>query len=352
MSAYSIAVYDATGAAVMVPASLDAQPQSWSAIARGGMWDAEIAVFGPRDGLMGLTAWLGYRLEIVNGNGAPVWWGDIAAVEIVADGVRRGATLERLANRISVRYAQTQAGGGAASADTDWLDDTISQGRFGVRELRISPGREMTAAAAAAFRATALNTLKEPFYTLVPDDGETQARIYCTGYWQRGKWRYYAQPWGLVQHAPSGEPLPLGLGFTSSKVAFVTRNDAMHEMDGKLANFTEGMVVKVSGAAQAGNNAAWTLTAGGDDRAAVVYTSNDVTFSANDDILDANSGLAFIENDDAFTISGASNAIHNGTQLMDKAGARAVEINNTYRGGNFTSENNATVTFRDRKSVV
>ena len=351
MSAYSIAVYDASGAAVMVPASLDVQPERWAAVARGGMWDAEIAVFGPRDGLMGLTAWLGYRLEIVNGNGAAVWWGDVAAVEIVADGVRRGATLERLANRIMLRYAQTQPGGGAASADTDWLDDTISQGRFGVRELRISPGREMTAAGATAYRATALNTLKEPFYTLAPDDGETQARIYCTGYWQRGKWRYYSQPAGLVEHAPSGEPFPLGLGFTSSRVAFVTRNDAIHDMDGNLAHFTEGMVVKVSGAAQAGNNAAWTISSGGDDRAPVVYVSNNVTFSANDDILDANSGLGFIVNDDAFTIAGASNAIHNGTQLMDKAGATAVEINNTYRGGNFTSESGATITFRRGNAV-
>lgn len=351
MMTYSIAVYDAAGAAIMVPASLDVQPQSWSAIAKGGMWDAEIAIFGPRDGLMGLTAWLGYRLEILNGNGTPVWWGDVAAVEITADGVRRGATLERLANRMMLRYAQTQPGGGAASADTAWTEDSISQGRYGVRELRISPGREMSAAAATAYQGTALNALKEPFYTLMPDDGETQATIYCTGYWQRSKWEYYDQPAGLVQHAPSGTALPLGLGFTSSKVAFVTRNDAIHEMDGKFAQFTAGLVVKVSGAAQAGNNAAWTLTAGGDDRAPVVYVSGDVTFSANDDILDAGSGLGFIANDDAFTISGASNAIHNGTQLMDKAGARAVEINNSYRGGNFTSENNATITFARGNAV-
>ena len=40
MSAYSIAVYDSSGAAVMVPATLDAQPQRWAAVARGGMWDA------------------------------------------------------------------------------------------------------------------------------------------------------------------------------------------------------------------------------------------------------------------------------------------------------------------------
>ncbi len=351
MSAYSIAVYDSSGAAVMVPATLDAQPQRWAAVARGGMWDAEIAVFGPRDGLMGLTAWLGYRLEILNANGTAVWWGDIAAVEITEGGARKGATLERLANRVTLRYAQTQPGGGAASVDTAWTDDSASQGRFGVRELRISPAKEMSSAAATAYQTTALGVLKEPHYTLAIDGGETQARIYCVGYWQRSKREYYSQPAGLVQHAPNGTPAALGLGFTSSRVAFVTRTDAMHDMDGKLANFAEGMTVKVSGAGQAGNNAAWTLTAGGDDRAPVVYVSNNVTFSANDDILDANSGLAFIQNDDAFTISGASNAIHNGTQLMDKAGATAVEINNTYRGGNFTSESGATITFRRGNAV-
>ena len=67
--------------------------------------------------------------------------------------------------------------------------------------------------------------------------------------------------------------------------------------------------------------------------------------------MDANGGLAFIENDDAFLTSGAANALHNGTQLMDKAGARAVEGSNSDRGGNFTSESGATITFRRGNAV-
>jgi hypothetical protein len=345
MTTFTIRVYQPDGTPVMVPGSLGVQPQAWSGVARGGAWDADIAVFGGLEELAGLTAWLGNRLEILNADGAPVWWGDVAAVEVTANGTRRGISLDRMANRVQVRYAQPQPGGSASSADTTWAENTLSQASYGVWERRISPARAMSAAEATNYRTTALATLSEPHYTLAADGGETQAHIYCTGYWQRTKRLYYSQPAGLVQHVESGEAAPLGLGFTSSAVAFVARTDEIHSIAGYLTNFQADYRIRVSGAAQAGNNGAWLIDRGGDDRTPVAYTSNNVTFSANDDILDANSGLAFIENDDAFTVSGASNAIHNGTQLMDKAGATAVEANNTYRGGNFTSEAGATITF-------
>jgi hypothetical protein len=189
--------------------------------------------------------------------------------------------------------------------------------------------------------------LSEPHYSLALDGGAIQAHIYCTGYWQRGKRCYVTQTAGLVEHVTSGEAAPLGLGFTASTVAFVARTDEIHSITGLLANFQNGYRITTTGASNGANNDDWLLDSGGDDRTAVTYVTTGVTWSANDDILDSNSGLGFIENDDAFTVSGASNAIHNGTQLMDKAGATAVEANNTYRGGNFTSESaGASITFK------
>ncbi|MBK8772638.1 MAG: hypothetical protein IPM06_19735, partial [Rhizobiales bacterium] len=143
--------------------------------------------------MAGLTAWLGYRLEIVNRNGVAVWWGDIVAVEIVASGLRRGITLERLTNRISVRYSQIQPGGTATAADTTWADNATSQTKYGVYEKRITPDREMSEAEANNYRATALATLAIPHYTLMPEDGDPVAILRCAGYWQRLGRTYYAQ---------------------------------------------------------------------------------------------------------------------------------------------------------------
>jgi hypothetical protein len=352
VTTFSIRVYAPDGTPAIVPGSLDVQPQAWSGVDVGGMWDADIAVNGSLEELAGLTSWLGNRLEIINANGSAVWWGDVAAVEVTANGIRRGISLDRMANRIQVRYAQGQPGGGAVSADTAWADDATSQAAYGIWERRISPEREMTATEATSFRATALTALSEPHYMLALDGGPTQARIYCKGFWQRGARFYYAQPAGIVEHVPSGTAAPLGLGFTSSTVAFVTRTDEIHGIAGLLSNFQSGYRITTTGASNGGNNSTWLLDSGGDSRPAVTYVSTGVTWSANDDILDSNSGLGFIANDDAFTVSGASNAIHNGTQLMDKAGATAVEANNTYRGGNFTSEAaGASITFKRGNKV-
>ncbi|MBP8291332.1 MAG: hypothetical protein KAX65_01090 [Caldilineaceae bacterium] len=336
MSEFGIVVYGALGAPLLIPAGLGVEPLSWSAVDVGGMWDAEIAVRGGLPELAGLTAWLGCRLEIVNGNGTAVWWGDVATVEITADGVRRGVSLERLANRVQVRYAQRAAGGAVAAADTAWMGDEFSQADYGIRERRISPERAMTAAEAESYRATALAALREPHYTLAPDAGETAARLYCTGDWQRLKHRYYVEPAGLVAHVASGTAAPLGLGFTSNKVAFVAYTDQMHSIAGYFAGFKAGYRVRVAGAAQAGNNGAWLLDSGNDDRTAASYTSTAVTFSPNDDIADANGGLGFLDVNDVFTISGTDS--NNGTHLVAKAGAAAIEVSAAYHGGLIASE--------------
>ena len=337
MSAFDIAVFTPVSVPVLVPGSLDVQPQSWSAIAKGGMWDAEVMLFGPLAELSGLTAWLGYRLEIVNGNGMPVWWGDIVRVEVIAGGLQRGISLERMANKVMVRYAELQPGGGAVSTDTDWSSNALSQAAFGVWERRLTPGREMKANEATALQSTALNTLSEPHYSLAPGGGAREAaRLYCTGYWQRGKRIYFTQTAGIEEHNISGTAFPLGLGIVgSSLIAFSNRAKSITSMSGQMGNFASGTKVKVTGAANGGNNVVWTV-ANSDDRAAVSYTSTNVNFTASDDIADNNAGLAFIANDDVFTISGTNS--NNGAWLMDREGAINVEVNGTYHGGAVTSE--------------
>ena len=339
MNGFSIRVYQPTGVSsrlpMLVPGSLDVQPATWSKIAKGGMWDAEIAVTGPLDELTGLTAWLGYMVEIVNERGTPVWWGDIQTVEITAGGLRRGISLDRMANRVMLRYAEKQPGGGTASVDTTWLDETFSQAAYGIWERRITPERPLTANEATAMRATALATLASPHYTLAPDNGQQGARLYCTGYWQRNKRVYHTELRGLEEHVADGTAYPFGLGVTSSSIAFSTRAKAIASINGYFKNIDSDYKVRITGTSEAGNSQLYTVT-GTDDRDAVVYSSTAVTFSASDDISDANGGLAFIANDDLFQITGSTG--NSGTHIMDKAGAVAVEVNGTYHGGGITNE--------------
>lgn len=350
MTTYRIAVTSRSGDPLIVPASLDVRPRSWSAVAGGGHWDATIEIAGGLDELAGLTAWLGCSLDILDAGGAACWWGDVATVEIAADGVRRGLSLENVANRVQVRYVQKQAGGGAASADTTWAEDTLSIASYGTFERRIAAEREMTAAEAANYRDVALARLAWPHHTLAIDNGPTLATLYCTGYWQRTRRTYYSQAAGLVAHNVSAEAAPLGLGFTSSAVAFVARTDQIHSIAGYLTNFQADMRVRVSGAAQAGNNGAWLLESGGDERTAGSYTSTAVTFSPADDIADANGGLGFLAANDAFTISGTND--NNGTWLVDSPGAAAIEVSGSYHGAAVDEESAGDTVVFSRGNLV
>jgi hypothetical protein len=131
----------------------------------------------------------------------------------------------------------------------------------------------------------------------------------------------------------------LGLGIVaSSLIAFSNRASSISRVTGQFENFESDWRVKVTGSSVPGNNTTYTVTST-DDRDPVVYTSTAVTFSPADDIVDANGGLAFIENDDVFRLTIAGSATTNpGTHIMDKAGATAVEVSASLHGTSIVSE--------------
>lgn len=337
---FFIQVYTPTGTttrvAVPIPAVLVVEPRAWSATAEGGNWDAEVIISGPLSELLGLTAWLGHQIEIFNDRGTMVWWGDIDTVEIVSGGLRRGIGLSRTSNRLSVRYSQKQVGGGVLSADTAWSDETFSQAAYGIREKRLTPQGPMSTNEATAYLATELFKRSWPSYTLGIDSGTQMVRLYCRGYYQQTKRRYYSNPAGLENHVvTSTTPYPLGLGFASdTSVAFSRRASSIAQHGGKFKNFGTGYKFKITGAG-ASNNQTYTVV-GSDDRDPTTYTSTAVTFSPNDDMVDTNGGLGFIDTNDMFQISGS--ASNNGTWIMDKPGAVAVEINGTFHGSLVATE--------------
>jgi len=340
MTSFYIQVYTPTGTtsrvAVPIPSVLKVEPRGWSAVAEGGMWDAEVILTGPLPELLGLTSWLGHQIEIFNDRGTMVWWGDIDTVEVVERGLRRGIDLSRTSNRISVRYSQKQAGGNVISADTTWLDDTLSQALYGVREKRLTPQGPMSSNEATAYRASELARRAWPSYTLGIDSSSLMVRLYCRGYYQEAKRRYYTNLAGLEDHVVvSSTPYPLGLGVVANtSIAFARRCSAIAQLNGYFKNFSTGYKFRVTGAG-ASNNQTYQVV-GADERDAVTYTSTGVTFSPNDDMVDANGGLGFIETNDMFQITGS--ASNNGTWIMDKPGAVAIEMNGTFHGSLVASE--------------
>ena len=345
---FAIRIYDRADNPVAVPAGLVVQPVRWAWNAIGGPADAEIEVGGIRDGLLALAGWLGYRIEIQNADGERVWWGDIEACEIVFGGLAVGVSLENLANRVQVRYSQRQAGGGAEAADTAWAQDDDSVTQFGTFERRINATQAMTATEAEALRYTALTRYLAPGKVLRTGETGQGATLRAVGYWQRMRRIYYSQPAGLIEHTDGTSSWPIGLGFTSSTVAFAASPQTINEPYGRLENFGyTNLQVKVTGSTS--NNGAYTLV-GADRKTAVAYTATTIRFGALDDIGDSANGFAFMATDDVILISGSSS--NNGTDIIKTTGADGVEVSPGYGGAINNESAGSSVTIRRGNAVA
>lgn len=345
---FSIRVYDRSDNPVALPAGCTARPVRWAHNAVGGPSDAEVEVSGIRDGLMSLLRWLGYRLEIVNADGLPVWWGDLAAVDVAFGGMAVGISLENLANRVQVRYSQRVPGGTAESTDTAWAQDDDSVAQFGTWERRINASREMSSTEAEALRTTAIARWLAPAKTVRPGQDGQVATLRGVGYWQRLRRVYYSQPAGLIEHVDGSNTWPVGLGFTSSTVAFAASPQTINEVYGRLGNFGyEGLSVKVAGSSS--NNGAFTVSEA-NRKTAVAYTATTIRFGASDDIGDSANGLAFLGTDDVIQIS--SSTTNDGTDIIKTTGADGVEVSPGYGGAINNAAAGPSVTIRRGNAIV
>lgn len=351
MSGFDIIVYDRNGAIVPLPAGAVALPQRWAAKAMGGPYDAEIRIDGPRAALFGLSAWLGYEVRIVNREGQPVWWGDIEEIELTISGLTLGVSLANFANRIQIRYTERQAGGQTDSADTTWLQDDASVTQYGTWERRINATGEMKATEAEAQRYTALQKLAAPTKTLRPGApvGSPFATLRCSGFWQRLKRFYYEQPAGLVEHTEGSAKWPIGLGFTSSTVAFARNPQTVNEVYGRFKNFSQYDTLQFRLTGSTSNNGTYTIESA-DGKDPVAYTATTIFFALNDDIIDGAQGLSFLATDDIIIVSGS--AYNDATYIVEKTGAGGVEVSPGYSRGCTDEGAGPSVTIRRGNAVT
>ncbi len=346
---FGVRVYDRNGNAVTVPAGVSVTPEGWSAAAVGGPVAAELRASGPVEALLTLAAWLGYQVQVTSPRGQVVWWGQVAAVEVAAGGVTRGVSLAETVNRLKVIFAEPQAGGSAASAETAWAEDADSVALYGYRERVYTAPGDVSSGQATALRGSLLSRLAAPQKVLSVAKGEGRGAVLrCVGDWARLGDVYYSQVAGLEEHAADGDAAPLGLGFTSASVAFAASPQTINEVYGRLGNFGyEGLPVRVTGAVS--NSGVYTV-ASADRRDAVAYTATTIRFGASDDIGDSANGLAFLATDDVILISGTSN--NNGTDIIERTGADGVEVSPGYGGAINNEAAGASVTIRRGNAVT
>lgn len=333
---FFVRVWDTNNNPVLPPDGVALNPASWSAAAIGGPVAAQINATGTIDGLLALGAWLNYRIQIVAADGLPLWWGHVDAVALTTGGLEREISLREMTNRAKILYSQSAPGGTLAGAETDWAEDTASIATYGRRELVHSAASALTDEQATALRTRILAAGSTPQRRLhLGNSTSNQARITCRGDWQRLADVYYQQLDGLEEHNPgSGDPVPLGLGFTSTGLGFVAADskNLAQDINGYFLRFADYTGLKIVISGTAANNGVRTVESG-DKRTAVNYVSDAISFAANDDLYDGNAGLSFIATDDVIFVSGAAHVQNNGARRVKTTGISHIEVSPGWNSG-------------------
>lgn len=183
------------------------QRLTWSE--EGGPQLGEVQAVGDLPALESLVGRLRCPVTVLDDYGSPAWWGYVHAVQIFLDGVVFRATLEGMANRVAVRWAdenpQMEETGQAYQHQTAWLDDLPSQRAFGVKEMIFSLGEASQAEAEAACR-THLMTRRLPQVQALPGErvGRPCAVLDLRGWFDTLRWRFWSEPRGYAGNIQSG----------------------------------------------------------------------------------------------------------------------------------------------------
>lgn len=175
----------------------------------GGPQRGEVQVAGDLPALESLVERLRCPVTILDDFGAPAWWGYVHTVQIFLDGVVFRATLEGMANRVAVRWADDppplEEAVQAYQHQTAWLDDVPSQRAFGVKEMVFSLGEASQAEAEAACYTHLMNR-RLPQVQALP--GERVERPYAVlglrGWFDTLCWRFWSEPRGYAGNLQSG----------------------------------------------------------------------------------------------------------------------------------------------------
>ncbi|MDY6874039.1 MAG: choice-of-anchor R domain-containing protein [Chloroflexota bacterium] len=177
---------------------------SWSAF--GGPAQATCRAVGPAGRLLDLTGLLRCGVTVRDGQGEPVWWGFIEAVEVNLAAVSVRVALADLANRVRVQYQTLSAGRlVGVRATTKAAEDLRSQAEYGVKEHLLTR-QNIDRAFAESLRDTWLAQHAWPITRLSQrtKPGAPQARLICKGWFETLGWRTYGNAEGFYANDEQG----------------------------------------------------------------------------------------------------------------------------------------------------
>jgi hypothetical protein len=284
--------------------------------ARWGYTLAQIDVDGPEHAVWSVLEMLRRPVLLVNDLGVEVWAGFVYEAEVQSGALRVGASLENMANRVSVAYTLRTPTGYERRTSAP-LDDTASQYRYGIKEALITIGEataERAAAKAADVLASSANPPKLPSFGGASSkaDGRLTGTLHCVGWSNILKWRKYQRSGARVANeGQAGKTQAIGWQLTSSDVVF-SRKTGLVDFFARFKHLDVGVVLAVSGSTS--NNRTFTVTQTQSGER-VTYTANTIFFDPSDDIYDNAQGFGFIEVWKTIRISGS--AQNNGIYEVD-----------------------------------
>jgi len=179
---------------------LEYQVERYSTKAFGGPFEAIVTARGDLMSLWELLEVLRCPVQIRAEEGDVVWWGYINAIDIItvnpyaqiAMPIQVSASLETFANRVAVAYnAESDDGTTGERETTDWVNDTYSQGIYGIKELLASGGDLNNSVMATNGRDVLLAQKRLPISEITfRQQLPSRATIRCFGWWQSLNWLY------------------------------------------------------------------------------------------------------------------------------------------------------------------
>lgn len=167
----------------------------------GGPITATITALGGEKALGDLFSRLRCPIEVVDEQGRVCWWGYVSGVRIRIGQLEVAVSLDQMANRVAVAYSYIEPGTQTVGIrkTTAWVEDTSSQGIYGIKEfISSASGLADAVATARANVLLALRKLPQSSASYQGGSGNTVSAILeCRGWWETLNWRYY----------PSGAPV-------------------------------------------------------------------------------------------------------------------------------------------------
>jgi hypothetical protein len=313
-----------------------------SSYAVGGPHEATLEVSGSPELLLSLRNWLGYFVIIRNVHNTPVWWGKITDVTTNYGNIEVSASFRDMANRVQVLHTISDGDGYPVPVVTNWHEDARSTGVFGKKELRHSIGEaSIEQAEAAAAKILSQSALAQQSFNLATNNA---AIIRCGGLWNTLEWLYYSNLGNReIYDGDDNAEQSIGWGITSTDIGFADKK--IHRIAGGLDGLQDGERIRISGSLSNNGIKFATGTTGEPE----TYTSNTISFEADDDIRDSKSGLGFIQSGSFVRVSGspANSRYH----LIDGTGRGAVATSTTVTGNMVTESAGATITIEQGSSL-